>query len=148
MRRSEETTKRDKSAAPALGPGPVVLDFRNSLNNLSSRATVIFLYNNNYMNIIMSSETMIFGEHVWAKLEGWRWWPAVVMDPQRHAALDKAATAAAGGKVCRYDLNACAGTLVMLQLAFAFRIACLLVSVSRLCNGKEEWTQNDASALL
>ena len=39
------------------------------------------------------------GALVWAKMEGYRWWPAEVLEPGRHAAVDKAATAAAGGKV-------------------------------------------------
>lgn len=40
------------------------------------------------------------GDMVWAKLGRWRFWPATVLDPAKHQAVDKAATAAAGGKVC------------------------------------------------
>jgi hypothetical protein len=35
---------------------------------------------------------------VWAKIEGYRWWPAVVLDPSRHSDADKATRAAPGVK--------------------------------------------------
>lgn len=37
-----------------------------------------------------------FDTLVWAKIEGYRWWPAVVLDPARHVAADKATRAAPG----------------------------------------------------
>lgn len=53
------------------------------------------------------------GDMVWAKLGRWRYWPATVLDPGKHQTVDKAATAAAGGKVRGFhrSLRFCAARL-------------------------------------